>query len=52
MVEPSAAALAEAIGRIDDDDAAARGAAARTTYELSSTPKRGLASLLEIYASL
>ncbi len=52
VVEPSAAALAEAIGRIDDDDAAARGAAARTTYELSSTPKRGLASLLEIYASL
>ena len=49
VVEPSTAALAEAIGRIDDDAAAARGAAARTTYELSSTPKRGLDSLTRVY---
>jgi glycosyltransferase involved in cell wall biosynthesis len=49
VVEPTAEALASAIAGITDEDAAARGAAARAAYERDSTPERGLASLLEVY---
>lgn len=49
VVDPTAAALAEAIARIDDDEAARRGAAARAAYERSSTPQRGLESLMRVY---
>jgi glycosyltransferase involved in cell wall biosynthesis len=49
VVDPSAEALAEAIARIDDDEAAPRGAAARSAYERSSTPQRGLESLMRVY---
>jgi glycosyltransferase involved in cell wall biosynthesis len=49
VVDPTAEALAAAIARIDDNDAASREAAARASYEEHNTPERGLASLLEVY---
>jgi len=52
VVDPGAEALAAAIARIDDSDAAARGAAARTSYEENNTPERGLASLLSVYEEI
>lgn len=52
VVEPSAEALASALERIDDGEAAARGAAARAAYERSGTPEQGLRSLLEVYATV
>jgi glycosyltransferase involved in cell wall biosynthesis len=52
VVHPSADALATAIEQITDDDAAVRGAAARTAYEQHNTPGGALASLLDLYADL
>lgn len=52
VVGPSAEALADAIRRIGDDEAAHRGAAARASYERDNTPERGLDSLLAVYSSL
>lgn len=49
VVDPTAEALAAAIARIEDLDAAARGTSARTSYEENNTPERGLASLLAVY---
>jgi glycosyltransferase involved in cell wall biosynthesis len=49
VVDPTTEALAAAIARIDDPDAASRGAAARTSYEQHNTPEQGLASLLAVY---
>jgi glycosyltransferase involved in cell wall biosynthesis len=52
VVDPDAAALADAIRRIGDDETAARGAAARAVYERDNTPAHGLASLLEVYSAV
>jgi glycosyltransferase involved in cell wall biosynthesis len=52
VVDPTAEALADAIARIDDHEAASRGAAARRSYEQNNTPERGLASLLEVYQAV
>jgi glycosyltransferase involved in cell wall biosynthesis len=49
VVEPSAAALAEAIRTITDDDVTARTAAARARYLSESTPEQGLGSLRAVY---
>jgi glycosyltransferase involved in cell wall biosynthesis len=49
VVDPTSEALASAIARIDDADAATRGAAARASYEQHNTPEQGLASLVAIY---
>ncbi|HET7431508.1 MAG TPA: glycosyltransferase [Nocardioides sp.] len=49
VVDPTVEALAAAIGRITDDDARSRGAAARAAYERHNTPAQGLASLLAVY---
>lgn len=52
VVEPTVEALATALAGIEDDDAAARGLGARAVYEAGSTPERGLASLLAVYAEV
>ena len=52
VVEPTVAALVAAIASIDDEDAVARGRGARAAYVAASTPERGLASLLEVYAEV
>jgi len=49
VVEPTVDALAAAIAAITDDEAAARGKAARTAYELNNTPERGLDALQQVY---
>jgi hypothetical protein len=45
-------ALATAVGTIADDDAVERGRGARASYEQHSTPERGLATLLDVYAEV
>lgn len=52
VVEPTTTALAAAMAATADDDAAGRGRAARAAYELTGTPERGLASLLDAYAEV
>jgi glycosyltransferase involved in cell wall biosynthesis len=52
VVEPTAAALARAMGTIEDDAAAERGRGARASYEAASTPERGLETLLDVYAEV
>jgi glycosyltransferase involved in cell wall biosynthesis len=52
VVDPSVSALATAVGTIADDDAVERGRGARASYEQHSTPERGLATLLDVYAEV
>ena len=52
VVEPTPSSLAEAMRTITDDDARARGGAARRRYEEQSTPERGLDSVLAVYAEV
>jgi glycosyltransferase involved in cell wall biosynthesis len=52
VVPPTVEALADAFADIGDDDARARGEAARASYEAHNTPARALASLKLIYRSL
>jgi glycosyltransferase involved in cell wall biosynthesis len=49
VVPPTVAALADALADIGDDDARARGEAARASYEAHNTPARALSSLLDAY---
>jgi glycosyltransferase involved in cell wall biosynthesis len=52
VVEPTVSALAEAFGAVTDATAADRGRGARARYERDSTPDRGLATLLDVYAEV
>jgi glycosyltransferase involved in cell wall biosynthesis len=52
VVEPEAAALADAFETITDETAAVRGRAARAAYERDNSPERGLASLLAAYEAV
>jgi glycosyltransferase involved in cell wall biosynthesis len=52
VVEPTVEALAAALAGITDDDAAARGTAARATYQDHNTPEQGLRTLLQVYADV
>jgi len=49
VVAPTVEALADALADIGDDDARARGQAARASYEANNTPARGLTSLVDEY---
>lgn len=52
VVDPTVEGLADGLVAIDDDGGRRRGRAARAAYETGSTPERGLASLLEVYAAV
>jgi glycosyltransferase involved in cell wall biosynthesis len=49
VVAPTVEALADAFADIGDDDARARGQAARASYEAHNTPARAFASLVDEY---
>jgi glycosyltransferase involved in cell wall biosynthesis len=52
VVDPTESALSSALGTIGDAAAAERGRGARASYERDSTPERGLATLLDVYAEV
>jgi glycosyltransferase involved in cell wall biosynthesis len=52
VVDPSTESLSRAMRDITDHEVAERGRRARTAYEATSTPERGLASLLDVYSEV